>query len=200
MSSVIRHQWVEAALAEFRGHFWQCGFTVPDNIRVSVGFTKSPAHRKTLGQCIDKGWSKDGHYELFISPEEITINGEQLIDKPLTINILETIAHELIHATVGNEHGHQGAFIGCAAAVGFNRPWRYTPAGEKMLKKIEEIIAKLGLFPAGTVMMMRKKTQGKSLIKCQCEGCDFTAYVTRKQLEANGTPICPNDFEAMLCE
>ena len=198
MSSIVRHQWVESALSEFKIHFQECGYTVPDKVRISVGFSKGNNHAKSLGQCVDKSNSKDDHYELFISPIA-GANGEAEIDKAQTVNILETIAHELVHATVGNEHGHQGAFIGCAGKVGFNRPWKYTPAGELMLKVIEGIIAKQGLFPAGAIILGKKK-QGKSLIKCQCEGCDYKAYITRKMLEENGTPVCPNDFEAMYCD
>jgi hypothetical protein len=149
-----------------------------------------------LGQCFDKTTSTDDHYELFISPE-VGKNGEELADKASTVNILETIAHELVHATVGNDHGHQGAFIGCAAAVGFIRPWRYTPAGEKMMGMIEQIVAKQGLFPAGAIKLL-KKPQGKSLIKCECE-CGFKAYVTRKMMEEIGVPVCPVDFVVMEC-
>lgn len=200
-TSIIRHNWVEAAVVEFRRHFWTCGYQVPDNIRVSIGFTKAAPgkHKKALGQCVDRSMSKDDHFELFISPE-VGSTGNLEVDKAATINILETIAHELCHATVGNQHGHQGAFIDCAAAVGFERPWRYTPAGEKMLSMINQILDNQGLFPAGAIVIPHKKTQGKALIKCQCEGCGYVAYVTRKNFEASGTPVCPNEFEAMGCE
>jgi hypothetical protein len=68
-----------------------------------------------------------------------------------------------------------------------------------MLDRIETIIVQQGLFPTGAITLL-KKPQGKSLVKCQCEGCDFVAYITAKQLERNGTPVCPNDFEAMWCD
>lgn len=198
MSSIIRHNWIEQSLLEFRAHFASCGYTVPDNVRVSVGFTKGGhAGKKALGVCYSPIASADGFYELFIFPE-VGARGEELIDKASTINILETVAHELVHATVGNEHGHRGNFIVCAAAVGFVKPWRYTPAGDKIMQIIEQIIGKQGLFPAGAIKLPKK--QGKSLVKCQCEGCDYVAYITAKQLEKHGTPVCPTDFEAMWCE
>lgn len=196
-TSIIRHQWLESALSEFRTHFTQCGYTIPDNVRISIGLCRTHAGRKALGQCFDKTNSKDNHYELFVSPE-VGKNGEELVDQASTMNILETIAHELCHATVGNEHGHQGAFITIAQKVGFARPWRYTPSGDGMKLIINAIIAKQGLFPAGA-LMVRAKKQGKSLVKCNCE-CGFVAYITTKNLMEHGTPICPTDFIAMECE
>lgn len=195
-TSIIRHNWIETALGSFRGHFQECGYTVPTNVRVSVGFVKSSTHPKALGQCFDKKASKDGFFELFISPI-VGATGEVETDTKSTVNILETIAHEMVHASVGIDQGHQGQFITCAAAVGFVRPWRYTPAGERMLTIINTIIGKQGLFPAGAITLPRKK-QGKSLIKCYCE-CNYVAYITMKNLEEHGTPICPNDFVAMEC-
>ena len=200
MSSVIRHTWIEDALTAFRAHFKECDYEVPEKVRVSIGFGKGPAkHGKiSLGQCFDKINSADGHYELFISPQ-VGAKGESEADKLNTINILETIAHEMVHATVGNECGHRGAFVVCAAAIGFTKPWKYTPAGEKILNVINQIIAKQGLFPTGAIIPNKPK-QGKSLIKCQCDQCDFKAYITYKMMEEHGTPICPNDRDIMYCE
>ena len=195
-TSIIRHNWVEQALSSFRSHFASCGYTIPDNVRVSIGFTKGSTHG-TLGQCINKANSQDDHWELFISPI-VGVSGDPEKDRLSTINILETIAHEMIHATVGLGCGHRGDFAVCAAAVGFTRPWRYTPAGDKMLAVIEQIVRQQGLFPSGGIKLPKK--QGKSLVKCTCEGCGYVAYITAKNLENVGTPICPDDREAMMCD
>lgn len=185
-TSLVRHQWIESALEAFKAHFKTCGYEVPSNVRISVGLCTSHAGRKASGQCFDKVASKDGYYELFVSPE-VGKNGEETVDRAATENILETIAHELCHATVGNEHGHQGQFITIAQAVGFARPWRYTPSGEGMKAIINTIIAQLGLFPAGALTLTKKK-QGKSLFKCYCE-CGYASYITAKMMMDNGTPI-----------
>ncbi len=50
MSSVVRHHWVETALAAFRVHFKECGYDVPEKVRVSVGFPKTKHNNKCLNE------------------------------------------------------------------------------------------------------------------------------------------------------
>ena len=45
---------------------------------------------------------------------------------------LETLAHELFDASVGNDEGHKGAFKACAQAIGFLPPMTSTPASPRL--------------------------------------------------------------------
>ncbi len=61
------------------------------------------------------------------------------------------------------------------------------------------IIEKLGEFPAGALNIATKQKQPTRLIKCECEACGYIARVTEKWINSVGTPVCPQDMEAMIC-
>ena len=56
-SSLVRHEWLEAAVRLLRPRFDAAGFRVPDNVRVSIGFPKYTAYRHCIGQC----WTETVH-------------------------------------------------------------------------------------------------------------------------------------------
>jgi hypothetical protein len=68
-SSAVRHQWLEAAVAELRPRFADAGYVVPPNIRVSIGWTKYTPWKHCIGQCWSEGSSSDRYTEIFVSPE-----------------------------------------------------------------------------------------------------------------------------------
>jgi hypothetical protein len=196
-SSAVRQKWLEDAMQEFRIIFFTKGYTVPEKVRISIGFPRGMhGGKKAIGQCWSHKASSDGYYEIFASPEL----GNDGKPKPsATADMLETVAHEMVHATVGTECGHKGAFRICAMTVGFEGPMTHTPAGPGMKAHIAAIVAKLGEYPAGALNAAMRKKQGTRLIKCQCDECDYTARVTRKWIAEAGTPICPTDEVPLRC-
>lgn len=189
-TSAERHAWIEKVHATLRVHFADCWYTVPDNVRVSVGIPKGlHGSKKAIGQCWSDTASKDSWFEIFVSPE---------LDK--SNDVIETIAHELVHATVGNEHGHKGEFKNCALAVGFKMPMTTTPADDKMIAFMAGLVQTIGEYPAGGLNINRRKKQATYLIKCECEMCGYPVRVTKKWIDAVGAPICPVDQTAMVCE
>lgn len=196
-TSTERQQWLENSVKLFRTHFEWCGFPIPDNVRVSIGLPKGRhGNQKALGQCWSQELSNDNYFEIFVSPE-FGHSGEPSTE--VTLCMLETIAHELVHATVGTECGHKGAFKSCAIAVGFTKPFTTTPSTETMKNTFRGIIEKLGEFPAGALNIFSKKKKSIGLIKCECENCGYVARVSEKWINDAGTPICPQDQEAMIC-
>ncbi len=185
-SSSSRQEWLEKAVYNFRLHFSEHGYTVPDNIRISVGIPKGMhGSKKAIGQCWSPKMSSDGFYELFVSPE---LGKEK--------DVLETIAHEMIHATVGIEAGHKGTFKTCAMAVGFIGPMTSTPAGDGMLKVCQAIINSIGYYPAGSLDISQRKKKKTYMIKCECGICGYVVRTTAQWL-AMGDPICPVDNVGM---
>jgi hypothetical protein len=177
--SMIRQNWIEQA---------------------SVGFPKGMhGGKKAIGQCWSMKASSDGYFELFTSPE-LGHDGKPKPGNKGTRDQLETIAHELAHATVGTEAGHKGMFKLCAEAIGFIGPMTSTPAGPKMADCITRIIEKIGEFPAGALNVNDRKKQGTRLIKCECMECGYTVRTTKKWIEASGAPICPQDMDVMACD
>jgi hypothetical protein len=188
-TSIQRQEWIESAVKEFKKHFLDCGWLVPDNVRISVGIPKGMhGSKRAIGQCWSNLLSSDGHYEIFVSPEL----GKEA-------DVLETIAHELIHATVGIEEGHKGKFKICAHCVGFKGPMTSTPADELMNQAVSRIIAKIGPYPAGKLDISGRKKKATYLIKCECPQCGYTVRTTAKWLEC-GEPICPVDMICMEAE
>lgn len=63
------------------------------------------------------------------------------------IDVLGTLVHELIHASVGYEHAHDLLFQIPAACIGLEGPLDATFAGEKLRSRLEEISNILGPYP-----------------------------------------------------
>lgn len=93
-SSAQRQQWIESAAQMFRKHFEWCGYTIPNNVRLSIGIPKGRhGGKKAVGQCWSNRMSSDDHFEIFASPE---YGHKGTPDANVTSYMLETIAHELI--------------------------------------------------------------------------------------------------------
>jgi hypothetical protein len=102
--SLERQQWLEHAVEALREKFAEAGYTIPDKIRVSVGWPKRAASCGAIGECWSTAASSDQHHELFVSP--------QLTE---STRIMDVLAHELTHATVGTDAGHKKRFrVPCA--------------------------------------------------------------------------------------
>lgn len=197
--SIIRQEWIETAVEMFRQHFKNNWWNVPDNIRIGMGYPVGVKDgKRKLGQCIPNMYSADTHAEIFLSP-----------DYSDTVEILETIAHEMIHATVEvtkdqfergvKPVGHRGKFAACALAIGFKGPMTSTPSDTKMDEFIKTIVARIGEFPAGRLNLTTRKKKSTYLLKCECNECGYVARVTAKWIESAGEPICPTDQEPMVC-
>jgi hypothetical protein len=178
--SFRRQAWLELAVAALRVRFTEAGYAIPFETRVSIGWPKRGANCGRVGECWSSQSSSDAHYELFVSPQLTT-----------GADIVETLAHELVHATVGVEAGHKAQFKQCAVRIGLTGPMRATVAGPEFLAWAEELFKRIGLYPGGFLVDTPK--QGIRLRKCECPACGYTARVTRKWLTDAGPPICPSD-------
>jgi hypothetical protein len=128
-SSLVRHEWLEAAIRLLRPRFGAAGYTVPDNVRVSIGFPKYTAYRHCIGQCWSDSTSSDRRFEIFVSPE--------LGDAEQTSRIIGVAAHELVHATVGTAAGHRKPFKLCALAIGLTGPMTATSESEEFVEWVQ---------------------------------------------------------------
>lgn len=193
-TSILRQKWLEDATVALRKRFTAKGYTVPTTVRVSVGWPKGThGSQHTIGQCWHTAASTDKHNEIFVSPE-ITLPSNSM-------QILGVLAHELVHATVGNEAGHKGPFKRCALAIGLEGKMTATTEGAEFKAWGDKLIDKIGKFPAGALDKgIGRKKQTTRLLKCECEQCGYVARVTSKWVDDVGPPICPTDNEQMICE
>jgi hypothetical protein len=200
-----REQWLQRATALLAPLFNEAGFAVPDTMHVSTGFPSKLAlstKKRRIGECWSPEVSRDGNPHLFISP----VLGE-------SIEALETLVHEIIHAAIGCEHGHKGPFKAAMKALGLEGKPTATTAGADLRLKLEALVAAhLGAYPHPTLNVDRlreelnKTKQPSRLQKAICpNGCTsdggeerkrvkasvYSVRITQVHLDKFGPPICP---------
>jgi hypothetical protein len=117
-----------------------------------------------------------------------------------SLEIIGVLAHELVHATVGNDAKHGKLFKRCALAVGLAGKMTATHNGEQLRKWALAFVTKHGGIPAGALNYGKgRKVQTTRLRKCVCAECGYLARVTSKWLDDAGAPICPSDGEPLEC-
>lgn len=180
--SMERQEWIEKALKHLRKHFADKGYSVPENIRVTIGWPKGG--RTRIGECHYCEASKDGHFEIFISPE-LGKDGPYK-QQP----VMEVMAHEICHTIAGHKAGHKKPFKIIAEAIGLEGKMTATKPGPIMLACIAAFEAEYGPYPAGALTRSMRQKKATYLIKCECGECGYTVRTTAKWLEM-GDPICP---------
>src|SRR5581483_1372396 len=89
---IARQAWLQRVTDELRGLFASVGYVVPDEVRVAIGFPSAGLRGRAIGECWSALASTDKHNEIFLIPT---------LDEPA--RIVDVLAHELVHATVGLE-------------------------------------------------------------------------------------------------
>lgn len=183
-----REAWLTGFASKVRPWFDQAGYSLPSNgevntlnIRFSCGFPiGSRGGKKATGECWATTASKDGHFEIFISP---------VLDIP--IDVAATCLHELVHSAVPSHSRHGGAFKILAKRLGLEGRMTSTFPSVALIERLNDVIASLGLYPHAKLSPSdRPKKDGTRLIKVLCPKCRYTARVTRKWLDI-GYPTCP---------
>lgn len=148
--------------------------------------SQSTKHRR-IGECWRPQACDDRTtHHIFISP---------VVGDP--VDVLETLLHELIHAVVGGECGHKGAFKRLALAVGLEGKMTATVAGEELKKSLTKLAKTLGKYPHSKLTGANgRKKQSTRLIKLVAEECcGYVVRTTRKWLDEEGSARCPHGDE-----
>jgi len=183
-----REEWLSLAVKKVSALLEErCKIEVPA-VHVSVGWPSSRGlseKKRAIGECWKPTTSVDGVSHVFISP---------ILDDP--VQILGTLAHELIHAWDKGEHGHRGPFVKVAREFGLVKPWTSTEVDAELLRPaLEQIAADLGPYPHSKITpSLQRKVQTTRMIKVQCPVCGYTARTTQKWLD-QGLPKCPDGDE-----
>lgn len=190
------------AVEVFRPRFDEIGMPLPEKMHVSVGFSYGARAEsgKVLGSCWARRASKDGVNHIFISPE----SGD-------TVEVIETLLHELVHAADDCVSGHKGPFAEAATRLGFLGPMTATPSSIELAAELMTIVETLGEYPHGALSIPARvpsnapagvvtvgggklhsgpATQGTRMLKLVCPCCGYTVRTTAKWL-AVGVPSCP---------
>lgn len=182
---INREHWLEECGQRIKPRLEEIVKKKMPKFRISCGFpsrgglsTKKPV----IGQCWSGFVSKGGVHELFIAPT---------IADPIVVSA--TVAHEMVHAIVGNEAGHTGPFVPAVRALGLEGKPTATYAGDEFIKFIKPALKALGKYPHVPLTPNAEyKVSPTRLIKCQCSGCGYTVRTTQKWLDFSGAPICSN--------
>lgn len=181
-----REDWLNEGLQRLREDFASTDFLLPEGIRVTCGWPSKSAlaeKRKRVGECWSSDCSKDGHFEIFISP--------YISD---SIEALAILVHELVHAAVGLECKHKGAFKTCALAMGLEGKMVETNASDGLKVRLRAIIEEIGEYPHATLDKLAVSNappkQSSRQLKVVCEKCDCIIRMSRKSIDEVGCPTC----------
>ena len=165
--------------------FEKAGYCLPV-VRVSVGFPSSGARSKHLGQCWSRTASSDQPNQIFIAPQESD-----------SVEVLDTLTHELVHAIDDCMNGHGEKFKEIALAVGLKGPMKSAGADEFLRLELVKISKILGRYPHPRLTVLSVSMKSVTMRPgAKCQKCGYEVIILRKFV-AMGPPLCPNDLEAM---
>jgi hypothetical protein len=189
LSYGTREEWLNAGLEELnRILFLPREMKLPEVVKVSCGLCPG----KAIGICVDPERSDKGYTEIFIAP---------IACDP--IEVLATLAHEAVHAILGQDEKHGPRFKAAVRDIGLDgkATATYATPGGELHGILQEISVGLGDYPHSP---LRKKDKPKkahnwiSFISVSNEEFIVRANkVTVKELgpprDYNGEPMVAKD-------
>jgi SprT-like family len=160
-----------------RDHFKAKGYTIPANVRMSCSLTST---KKAIGQCWSSLNSADNHFEIFVSPKVAD-----------SVEVIDILIHELVHATVGIKAGHKAPFKACAVAVGLEGKMTSASANAELKAIIQSWVDESGQYPHAPLTQSGIKKQSTRMLKCACSACGYQVYTSKKWIEL-ALPVCPD--------
>jgi hypothetical protein len=184
-----REQWLNAAVHQimaehwdtFRKHFGVAGTDHLENLKVSTGFPSRGGLTKVIGECWKSKAAEDElTHHIFINP--------RLTD---VVEVLATLAHEMVHAADDGEHKHKGPFTRAVRDIGLEGKPTATYAGEDFTAWARSAADDLGQYPhTGLVPVMEEKKQTTRMLKLEADCCGYIVRTTKKWIQ-EGLPSCP---------
>lgn len=176
-----REAWLEAAVKALTKSVF-AEHDVP-TVRVSVGWPGGRGKKTgVMGQCFATRTTDDKVAQIFVSPAYAD-----------AYQVVETVAHEIVHAIDDCKSGHKKDFVKIAKSIGFLAPWKETPANDELKEKIQAIVDKLGPYPHAAIRPEdRPVVQKTYMLKVLCtEDPDYFVRMTKGKIEEYGAPSCP---------
>ena len=172
---------------DFQEHFGDEGRKHLSNLLVSAGFPSKMGLTKRIGECwrAEASGDKTQHH-IFINPR---------LEDP--IEVLATLAHEMVHAADNGENGHKGPFTKTVRAMGLEGKPTATVAGEDFKVFAGKLLEQVGEYPhVKLVSVAAPKKQSTRMLKVEAKCCGYVVRTTQKWLEI-GNPMCPcgNEME-----
>jgi hypothetical protein len=156
-----REAWLQAAVSFLFDHIAAQGLPRV-SVRVSCGWPVrggASRRRTVIGQCFPPSLCTDGTPQIFISP--------RLADN---LDVLGTLLYELLHASVGCQHGHKKPFSQAARKVWLVGPPTATVVGNALRPFLVSYVERVGPYPHAAITVKPKTKVGSRLRLYQC-GC-----------------------------
>lgn len=170
----------------FSTHFGEDGLDHLEHLKVSTGFPSRGGLTKVIGECWKAKASEDeATHHIFINPRLTDI-----------VEVVATLAHEMVHAADDGEHKHKGPFLKAVRDMGLEGKATATVAGAGFAEWARGLSEVLGAYPhTGLVPLMEVKKQGTRMLKLEADCCGYIVRTTKKWIEI-GVPSCPcgNEF------
>jgi len=184
-STALREEWLMRAVSRLEPIFQRSGYQIPP-VKVSIGFPSTGAKSMHLGQCWGRKSSEDGINQIFIAPNHAD-----------SVEVLDTLTHELVHAVDDCKSGHGEGFKKIATDVGLKGPMRSAGAGEYLKQDLIKIAQALGHFPHARLLVSKGASRaGIKRPGAKCSKCGYEVVMMKRYLEF-GPPICPKDQDIM---
>jgi len=160
--------------------FDDLGFSLPD-FQIVSGFPSSGRRSQNTAEA----WRDESgtSFTIFVRPDH---------DDPF--KVAAALAHQLAHLAVGPEDPSGHLFRHIAVSIGLRGRAKQAAPGRLFQELVDPILEEAGPLPTtyiGPHEGARKAKQNTRLIKVACGECGYVARVSRKWLEAVGTPHCP---------
>ena len=180
-----REQWLTEATNLLREWMRERGCDVPADVKVSCSWPGGGSPNKRIGECWPRARSKAKVNEIFISP--------RLDDQ---VEVVGTLAHELVHAADDCKSGHRGAFARMARACDLVGPLKATMAGDELVAFIKAM--PLPEYPHATLLAVKGRSdRSGARIKLTCQTEGFSWWVSKAGFQLLTTcPFCEGDCHA----
>lgn len=176
-----RETYLNNAVTELAVLFEAQGYELPP-VNVSCSWPGGGSARTRIGECWSRAASKAEINEIFISP---------IIED--SIEALDILTHELIHAVDDCQHGHRKEFTAIMRAIGLEGKPTATHAGERLHAELVIIVEKLGTYPHKEMHKQAPKQKSRQL-KAECDDCGAVWRMSSKWLSmATACPCCQSD-------
>jgi len=162
--------------------FKRVNVEVPADVKISCSFPSVKglsAKSARIGECWAREASTAKVNEIFISPK---------VDNP--VEVLDILAHELIHATDNCKSGHRGFFAKTAKLIGLEGKMTSTHAGEVLKEKLQSIVKKIGEYPHAKIDYTHMKKQTTRMLKVACTRCGFSYRTSKKNIDSMEDKTC----------
>lgn len=184
---MTREEWLKRAVRTLRPLLRKADIEMRPRWQVSMSLTSANG---AIGQFWYESSSENGQVtNILISPT---------LSDP--VEVLDTLLHEMIHASLPVRTGHGPKFQKACRLIGMTKGSpKSAGAGPELRAELERVAAFLGEFNHTALVPSKTKRRGtKWPVYCSTHDERYRVQISVRALEEYGPPICPITREEMV--